>query len=66
MKQLFIITIIELGLTSCEEQCFQCDNGQSGQWHSELEVCPDHAWYDDLEDGQVFTDNVGNVYTCTR
>lgn len=66
MKQLFIIAIIALGLTSCTKKCYHCDNGVGGQYHSELDVCDGDPWYDGLEDGVVYTDNVGNVYQCDK
>jgi hypothetical protein len=66
MKQLFIISIIALGLTSCEKKCYHCDNGIGGQQNYQMDVCPNDPYYDSLEDGQVLTDNVGNVLTCDK
>lgn len=65
MKQLFIIATIAIGLTSCKDKCYHCNNNVSGQYHSEVDYCEgvDHQ-YDALENGVTLTDYVGNPYEC--
>lgn len=67
MKKIFvIILVVSVACVSCKKECFQCDNGIGGQSNRQMEVCPDDIQYEYIEDGVVYTDELGNPYHCVR